>query len=457
MRKGIDLTKGKEAKVILKFAVPMMIGNIFQQLYNVVDAAVVGKFVGKEALSATGVSFPILFLLSSLSIGFAIGGTILISQFYGAKKELEIKKTAETLQILMFVASIFITILGVLTSKMIFRLLNFPEESLSLAVSYFNILMFGNVAIFGYNALSAILRGLGDSQTPVVFLIISSVINIVGDILLVAVFDMGIEGAAWATVMAYLVAYGIAIFYLNKQHKIINVNFKITFDKEIFKKILKIGVPSSGHMFVVSFGMILSFSIINLFGTDVIAAYTVAGRINSFALMPAMFFSNALSAFVGQNFGADKPERIRKGLQATLMMITVISVVFTIASLCFPVSFMKMFTETTETAVINIGVDYFYIVAPFYLVFGVMFAFNAVYRGVGNTVIPMYITLVSLWVIRFPAMLLLATDISFESLKFTPNYANGLWWGEPLAWISGMVLAVSYYFTNRWKPKKSNM
>ncbi len=444
MRKGTDLTTGSEVKVILKFAVPMMIGNIFQQLYNVVDAAVVGKFIGKEALSAIGVSFPILFLLSSIATGFAIGGTIIISQFYGAKKFDEIAKTGETLQIVLFGASVFIMIVGLLASRTIFKLLNFPDENLDLAVSYFNILMVGNVAVFGYNALGAILRGLGDSQTPVVFLILSSIVNIIGDIVLVVVFDAGIKGVAWATVFAYLVAYTTAIFYLSRRHKLVNVNFRISFDKEIFYKILKIGLPSSGHMFVVAFGMILSFSIINMFGTDVIAAYTVAGRINSFALMPAMFLSNALTAFVGQNFGARKINRIKKGLLVTFVMASGISAVFTVVLLVASDYLMSLFTQSAD--VILLGVDYFRIVAPFYVMFGVMFVFNAVYRGTGNTVLPMIFTLVSLWIIRFPAMLWLSTEFSLKTLSFSPIRVKGLWWGEPMAWLSGMVMTVIHYF-----------
>jgi len=451
MKGGKDLTKGNEAKVILKFAIPMMIGNIFQQLYNVVDAAIVGKFVGKEALSATGVSFPILFLLSSITIGFAIGVTILIAQFYGAKKIEEVKKTADTMQILMFIASFIITFVGILTSRSIFKLLNFPEENIDLAVSYFNILMIGNVAIFGYNALAAILRGLGDSKTPVYFLIVSTIVNIIGDVILIVVFDMGIRGAAIATVIAYAVAYAIGIVYLNRKHKIIRVKLNLKFDKLIFRKILKIGVPSSGHMFVVSFGMILSFSIINLFGTDVIAGYTAAGRINSFAIMPAMFFANALSAFVGQNFGANKFGRIKNGLKATMLMITGVSVFFTLISMLFPAGLMKMFTNVED--VVQVGVDYFIIVAPFYLVFGLMFSFNAVFRGVGNTITPMYITLVSLWVVRFPAMIFLSMEINFETLSIIPSNATGLWWGEPMAWVTGLILSGSYYISKRWIKK----
>ncbi len=448
MRKGRDLTQGNETKVILKFAIPMMIGNIFQQLYNVVDAAIVGKFVGKAALAATGVSFPILFMLSSLIIGFAIGGTILISQYYGAKKTDKVKLTSETMQIVMLGAALIMTIIGILTSRWLFKILNFPQSQISMAVSYFNILMIGNVAIFGYNSLAAILRGLGDSQTPVYFLIISTIMNIAGDLLLVIVFKMGVEGAAWSTVFAYFVAYIAAIIYLNKKHKIIRINFKIGFNKEIFKKMLHLGIPSSIQMLVVSLGSIAIFSIINLFGTNVIAGYTAAARVNSFAIMPAMFFSNALTAFVGQNFGANKLDRIKKGLRSTVIMIGITSIFFTILAELFPSGLMRLFTN--DAAVVAVGVQYFKIVAPFYVVFGTMFSFNALYRGIGDTIMPMYFTIIALWIIRFPAAILLSMHISFSPLKLIPANSTNLWWSEPMGWTTGMILAIIYFVSKKW-------
>jgi putative MATE family efflux protein len=451
MKKGKDLTVGNETKVILKFAVPMMIGNIFQQLYNVVDAAVVGKFVGKAALSATGVSFPILFLLSSLVIGFAIGGTILISQFYGSKQIDKVKITSETLQIVMLLAALMMTILGIAFSRPLFRLLNFPEQNINMAVSYFDILMIGNIGIFGYNSLAAILRGLGDSQTPVYFLIISTIMNIFGDLLFVIVFKMGVQGAAWSTVIAYFIAYLIGIIYLNKKHKIIRVNFRIKFDKKIFRRILKIGLPSSGQMLVVSLGNVMIFSIINLFGTNVIAGYTAAARINSFAIMPAMFFSNALTAFVGQNFGANKIKRIHKGLWSTIAMISITSLTFTFIALIMPQSLMRMFTN--DAAVTAVGVQYFKIVAPFYIVFGTMFSFNALYRGIGDTIMPLYFSFIALWIVRFPAAILLSMHINWSPLKLIPLDSAKLWWSEPMGWTVGMLLAAIYYFSKKWLAK----
>lgn len=451
MKKGKDLTRGNEAKVILSFAIPMMIGNIFQQLYNVVDAAVVGKFVGKEALAATGVSFPILFLLSSLVIGFAIGGTILISQFYGAKRFDELSKTSETLQIVMLIAAAFMTIIGIAISKPLFRLLNFPEENIPMAVSYFNILMLGNIGIFGYNSLAAILRGLGDSQTPVYFLIISTILNIILDLIFVLVFGWGIKGAAWATVISYFTAYIVGIIYLNKKHKIIKINLRVKFYKDIFNKILKLGLPSSGQMLLVSLANVFVFSIINKFGTNTIAAYTAAARVNSFAIMPAMFFSNALTAFVGQNFGAQKMDRIKRGLFSTIIMIGIISVSFTIVAELFPDFLMKIFTN--DKNVVLIGVEYFKIVAPFYVIFGTMFSFNALYRGLGDTMMPLYFSFIALWVVRFPSAILLAMKVTVWPIKLIPIDSSLLWWSEPMAWTTGMLLGMIYYFSKIWKKK----
>jgi len=451
MRKGKDLTRGNEAKVILRFAIPMMIGNIFQQLYNVVDAAVVGKFVGKEALAATGVSFPILFLLSSLVIGFAIGGTILISQFYGAKKINEVKRTSETLQIIMLIAAVAMTVIGIATSPYLFRLLNFPKENIPMAVSYFNILMLGNIGIFGYNSLAAILRGLGDSQTPVYFLIISTILNIIFDLIFVLVFDWGVKGAAWATVISYFIAYVVGIIYLNKKHKIISVNLNLKFDKKIFKKILDLGLPSSGQMLLVSLGNVVIFSIINKFGTNTIAGYTAAARINSFAIMPAMFFSNALTAFVGQNFGAQKMDRIQRGLLSTMIMIALVSLGFTAIAEIAPGILMKLFTN--DTNVVMVGLEYFKRVAPFYVVFGIMFSFNALYRGLGDTMMPFYFSFISLWIVRFPAAILLAMKVTLWPIKLIPVDSNLLWWSEPMAWTTGMLLGMIYYFSKIWHKK----
>ena len=232
-----DLTVGKEGPIILKFALPMLLGNVFQQLYNIVDSVVVGNYLGKEALSAVGASFPLIFVMLSLVIGFGMGTSIIVAQYFGAKKMDHVKKAVDTMFIVMFFSSIVLTIVGIAASEWIFRLIKLPESILSYAVTYFNITMIGNIATFGYNGVTAILRGLGDSKTPLYFIIISTIVNIVLDLLFVIVFKWGIAGVAWATIISQTGAFITAIIYLNRTHKIIKFTlFKWEFDKSIFTK-----------------------------------------------------------------------------------------------------------------------------------------------------------------------------------------------------------------------------
>jgi len=450
-----DLTQGNEGKQILIFAIPMLLGNVFQQLYYVIDSIIVGNFIGKEALAAVGATFPPLFLLVSLIIGFSLGTTILISQYYGAKNYERVKVAIDTLNIVLFIASLVVTVIGLVFSKQIFIFVGLPAELIPLASRFFRIIMIGCVFMFGYNGTSSILRGLGDSKTPLYFLIISTILNIILDLLFVLVFKWGVSGVAFATTISTAVSFLLSVVYLNKYHDLIRISFfNLKFDKEIFIKSFKIGIPSGlQHMFV-AVGMIALLSIVNKFGTDVIAAYSVAGRIDSFAMMPAMNFSMALTAFVGQNIGANRHDRVKKGLLYTWLMMMLVCVVLTLVILIFSKQLISMFT--TEPNVVAIGSHYLVIVSSFYIVFTTMFAFNSVFRGAGDTVIPMLITLFSLWLIRIPISYFLSMNIQFTSAFHwisTPKNAIGIWWGIPLAWVFGMTFSVIYYFTGRWKKK----
>jgi putative MATE family efflux protein len=286
-----DLTNGSPGRIIFSFAMPMLLGNVFQQLYNVVDSIIVGKFLGKEALGAVGASFPIIFTLISLIIGVATGCTIVISQYFGAKDIQNVRRTIDTMNIFLFFASLFMTAVGILFSEQIFRLMQLPEEMIPLAMEYLNVYLVGIISLFGFHSTSAILRGLGDSRTPLYFMIISTIMNIGLDLLFIVVFGWGVAGAAWATVLAQTAAFIIAIVHLNATHKVIQFKiFNLVFDKAIFVQALRIGLPTGFQQTFVALGMMALFGIVNGFGTDVIAAYTAAGRIDSLASMPAMNF-----------------------------------------------------------------------------------------------------------------------------------------------------------------------
>lgn len=437
-----DLTQGKESSQIFRFAVPMLLGNVLQQMYNVVDSIIVGKIIGKHALAAVGASFPIIFVLISLIIGITMGGTIIVSQYFGAKRTGEVKKTIDTLYIVLFISSIVTTVIGIIFSRPVFRLMHLPEEIIPDATLYLNIYLTGLVFFFGFNGTAAILRGLGDSKTPLYFLALATMLNIGLDILLILVFKMGIAGAAVATVIAHTVSFAWMLIFLHKKHEMMRISFrKMQFDRVIFLQSVRIGLPTGLQQSFVALGMMAVMGIVNTFGTNVIAAYTAAGRIDSFATMFAMNFSQALSAFTGQNLGAGKFHRIKTGYRKTLFMSNGLCLLLTILIIAFRYPLMQIFTNDAD--VIAIGAEYLTIVSMFYLFFSTMFVTNGVMRGAGATLIPMFITLFSLWIIRIPLAYILSGKLGYP----------GIWWSIPIAWFFGMAGAWIYYKSGKWKEK----
>jgi putative MATE family efflux protein len=437
-----NLTEGNSGSLIFKFAVPMLIGNVFQQMYNIVDSIIVGRYLGKQALAAVGASFPLIFMLISFVVGVAMGTTIIVSQYFGARDMKMVKRSIETMYIFLFFASIAVTILGITLSGPIFRLINLPEDVMPQAITYFNVYLAGTVFFFGFNGISSVLRGLGDSKTPLYFLIIATLMNAVLVWLFVAVFKWGVAGSAWATVIAQAGAFFSGVIYLNRTHEIVKLNsLKLVFDKAIFRKSLMIGLPTGLQQTFVSIGMLAVTRIVNGFGTDVIAAYSAAGRIDSLAGMPAMNFGAALSTFVGQNLGANKPERVKQGLKATFLMSGALALSTSLAVILSRKWLMGLFTE--DAAVIAIGAEYLVIVSSFYIFFSTMFVVGGVMRGAGDTIVPMFITLFALWAIRIPAAWILSGYFGVD----------GIWWSIPVAWFIGMVLSYMYYLKGNWKKK----
>ena len=437
-----DLTRGKEGRLILRFALPMLLGNVFHQLYNIIDSVIVGNYIGKEALAAVGASFPVIFVFFSLVLGITSGSTVVVSQYFGAGESDKVKRTIDTLFIFLFFASIAVSILGIIFSREIFLLLRLPEEVIPMAEQYLMIFFGGVIAFFGFMGISASLRGLGDSLTPLYFLIISTLFNIGFDLLFVIVFNWGITGVAVASIVAQGGAFITAVIYLNKTHQIIQLSlFKLKFDRSLFRKSLRIGLPTGIQQTVIALGMMALVWIVNDFGTNVIAAYSVAARVNSLATLPAMNFASALATFVGQNLGAKRGYRVKAGYIATLKMSSVVSIVVTIGVLLFGNVIMGLFTE--DPNVIQIGRQYLTIVGSFYLVFSAMFATSGVLRGAGATLIPMITTILSLWAIRIPGAYLLSQRFG----------EIGIWWAIPIGWFMGLLMAYAYYLTGRWKKK----
>ncbi len=438
-----DLTQGNELKLITWFAMPMLLGNLFQQVYSFTDSAIVGKFVGSEALAAVGASFPLIFVLIAITVGISNGITIVISQYFGAKDLEKVKQSIDTMYIFAFIAGIFLTITGIVISKPVFRLINIPEEIMPHALIYFRIYSGGFILMFGYYATAAILRGLGDSTTPLYFLIISTVMNIGLDLLFILVLGWGIEGAAIATIISQGFAFLLGAWYLKRKGSIVNLNFRsFKFNREVFRHAIRIGLPSGMQQTFVALGGILLFWIVNDFGTNVIAGYSAALRIDSLASLPAMQLAAALSTFVGQNIGANRMDRVKRGFILTWWMSSGVSVMVTLAVVLFRTPLMSLFTNDPE--VISAGNDYLVIVCAFYIIFSSMFITNGLLRGAGATIIPMFITLVSIWVLRIPLSY-------FLSREWTGLGENGIWWGIPVAWGFGAIASYAYYLSGKWK------
>jgi len=441
-----DFTQGKIPRQIFYFALPIVFSSLLQQLYSIVDSVFIGRFVGKEGLAAIGASFPLIFALISFVIGIGSGFTVVISQYLGAKRIESVKKAVGTMYIFMFLGGILLTVIGIYISPYIFKLTNLPTDVIPEAIDYIQVYLMGTVLFFGFAGTNAILRGLGDSKTPFYFTLIATVINILLDWFFIAGLGWGVKGAALGTIIAQGGAFLTAVIYLNRNHELISLRLKnLQFDKKIFKESVRIGLPTGFQQTIVSFGMITLFGIVNSFGTDTIAAYSIALRIESIPLMLAMSFAAAIAPFVGQNVGANQMERVQTGYRSALVMTNAISIVISGLFLIAPRLILQIFT--TDIAVIDIGVEYMHIVAPFYILFSTMFILNGTLRGAGATLIPMFITLIALWAVRIPVSWVLSEAIG----------RTGIWWGIPTGWFVGMVISYLYYKTGYWKKSKIKM
>ncbi len=437
-----NMTEGSIFKNIIYFSIPMLLGNIFQQFYNVVDSIVVGRFIGKDALAAVGAGFPVMFLVIALIIGATMGSMVLVAQFFGAKDHENLAKMVDTTYIFLFFMSLAACVVGLLFSKNILLLLGTPSEIMRDAKLYMDIMFIGMPMMFGYNGLSAVMRGVGDSKTPLYLLIAASVINIILDLLFVVVFKWGIAGAAWATVISQGFSFlgGMILLHLKKSILAIRIG-QMTFNNRLFIRSIQIGIPSGIQQMAVAFGLMALTRIVNGFGTNALAAFTVAGRIDSFAMMPAMNFSIALSTFTGQNIGAGRIDRVKKGVTVTMLISSIVCVFITILIISFKKQLILLFNN--DPLVVAIGMEYLFIVSIFYIVFSVMFVYNGALRGAGDTLIPMIVTIMALWAVRVPASYLLSRTMG----------TAGIWWGIPIAWMIGAAMSFAYYQTGTWKKK----
>lgn len=429
------LTTGKESSVILRFTLPILLGNLFQQLYSTIDSVIVGNMLGKDALAVVSDCFNITFAILLIIMGLTLGTNILIAKYFGAKDMKKVKESIDTAYIFLFILSSIITILGILFSKYILYFFKVPFRIQHEANLFLKILMLGTISSFGYNAVSSILRGIGDSKPPLYFLMSSSVVNILLDLVTIKSFKLGVYGAATSTILSQTFSFAGIFIYISKAYPQFKFNLKnIQFNKNVFKLSLKIGLPAALQKLFLSGGIIVNQILINSFGITSVAAYAAASKLDSFAQMPAANLGDALSVFTAQNLGANKPNRVKKGYHSTFIIGSILCLIISILIIIFSKSLMTLFVD--DTNVIRIGIGYLTIVSSSYIFYSAMNVTNGVLLGTGNSISAMLSTVISLWCIQLPVSILLSHKIGIQ----------GIWFGSPAGWISGFIARLLFYW-----------
>lgn len=443
-RKGnTDLTEGKVWKVIVRFALPLLVGNLLQQFYNITDSIIVGQFLGKEALAAVSASFFIYYFIISLVIGVGSGTTVVISQLFGAKQYQKVQLAFSSFFIFMLVGGIILSIAGIIFAEPVFRLTNTPEEVIPQAVAYFRIYIGGTFLFVTFNSIISILRGVGESVRPMLFILITTVLNIAFDLLFILVFKWGIEGAARATVVSQGIGMCIALAYVNNTHPLLSIKKQdMLFDWKLFKESLKIGLPTSVQQCAIALGLIALLGIVNSFGTNTLTAYGAAGKIDTIITQAILTLSGALAAFCGQNIGAGRLDRVKKGVQFTMYTNIALGLLTFAAVYLFGNEMMRIFTKDID--VVAIGKEYLLIIGGFFIVHGALNVYNGALRGVGDTLFPMITSLVCLWLIRIPLAYYLSSWLG----------RNGIWWAIGISITIGLIVTFVYYKIGFWKRRR---
>lgn len=443
-KKQTDFTVGSIPKHLLAFSWPMFLGNLLQTLYNTVDSIWVGRFLGPDALGAVSVGFPIIFALVSLVMGISMATTVMVSQFFGAKQDKLVQKTIQNSLLLLCAGGVIFSFIGVIFHRQLLQMINTPQELVADASAYLTIFLSGLIFMFLYNIFGAIMRGLGDSQTPLVYLAYATFLNIILDPIMIfgigPVPKMGVAGAALATVISQALSAVLGLRYMFK-NDLIGSWKGFQPDWEIIGKTFKIGLPAGIQQSVVSMGHIVVNSLINSFGRVVVAAFAAAAKLEGFAFMPIMSLSFAASAVAGQNLGADKPQRAHKTLYWSVVIVVAISLLVGFFLFLSPKLWLSVFTD--DPNVLAEGSMYLRILAFSYIPFGVMFMINGLLRGAGDTLATMITSIFSLWLVRVPLAYYLARTVGLGS--------RGVWIAMATSPLSGLAFSYLYYRTGRWQ------
>ncbi|WP_426288655.1 MATE family efflux transporter [Enterococcus durans] len=438
-----DLTKGSPAKLILMFTVPLLIGNVFQQFYNMVDMIIVGQTLGKNALAAVGATGSLTFLIIGFAQGLTAGLAIITAQRYGAKDYRGLKKSFAASVVISLIVTIVLTVLSLVFIHPMLQLMQTPPEIIDQAQTFISIILLGIFASMSFNLLSNVIRALGDSRTPLFFLIIAVIINVVLDLIFIILFGMGVEGAAIATVIAQVSSSVLCLVYIKKKIPLLQLRKKdFSFDKEEIRVHLNAALPMAFQSSIIAIGAIVLQAALNSLGTDVVAAQAAASRIDQFANQPMMSFGIAMATFSAQNYGAKEYGRILKGVKQTLMMSIGFSLVAGATVIFFGHSLMKLFVSSSETKVFELAQTYFNINGSLYWILAILFILRYTLQGLGQSKIPTIAGMMELLMRSFAAIILTGML----------GYA-GAAAASPLAW-AGSVAVLLYSYLRSMKQLK---
>ncbi len=450
LKQGIDMTKGSPTKNIVLFMIPLLLGNIAQQLYNTVDSIIVGRYVGDNALAAVGSVGSLFNLLIVMFIAISVGASVIVSQYFGARDREGISNTVGACVILVGIATVFLMIVGPLVARPLLELLNTPESIIDWSTSYLVIMTLGVGGLAYYNILCGVMRGLGDSISPLIYLLITTFLNIALDLLFVAYFNMGVAGVALATVIAQFVSAILCLRKLRKMTSSFDFNRKyVKWNRLYIDKIVKLGLPSGLTQLVFSLAMVVIQPLSNSYGEMFIAANTIVMRVDSFAIMPIFSFGNAMTTYAGQNIGAGNMKRVEEGAIKGTILAVGTSIFITSMILLFGRNLVAIFTDTEE--LIDLSMTLLRILSLGYIAFSITQSLSGIMRGAGDTVSPMWISIFATVVLRVPIAYL------FAHLTTTPELPNGnslsVFSSTLISWVTGAILTAIVYKIGNWKNK----
>ena len=431
------LTTGKIGRSLILFSLPMILGNLLQQLYNVADTLIVGKTIGPAALAAVGSSYALMVLLTSIILGLCMGSSVVFSQLFGAKKVDEMKISIFNSCIFILIVSAAINLASFLLLDKFIVWLNIPPEAVEMTRTYLNIIFTGMIFVSIYNFFACVLRSVGNTVVPLIFLAVSAITNIVLDLVLILVFHMGVAGAALATVIAQaLSAVCITVYFFVKEKLLCPGKRHMCFHKNLLKKIVSNSVLTSVQQSIMNLGILMVQGLVNSFGCAVSAAFAAVVKIDAFAYMPAQDFGNAFATFIAQNHGAGQKERIHKGIFTAVKISCIFCLAASACVYLFAKPLMLLFVNVGETEIINIGIGYLRIEGVFYVGIGILFLLYGLFRGLGKSSVSIVLTVISLG--SRVALAYILSAIPAVGIV-------GIWWSVPIGWALADVVGFLIY------------